>query len=191
MPVRPALLAIALAATALLCSCGGDSGTGGGDTRFVAGDGAITVVPAGERGEPVDLSGTTLDGDPLAVADHRGGPVVVNVWYSSCGPCRQEAPALNEAYAELHPAGVAFVGVNTVDPAPDLARAFERTFATPYPTLYDDTGALLLSLRGAVPPNAVPTTLVLDAQGRIAARVSGAVPSATTLVDLVEDATAA
>jgi thiol-disulfide isomerase/thioredoxin len=184
------VLAAASLAVVSLAGCSGDAASGGGDTRFIAGDGAITVVPVSKRGDAVDLKGDTLDGTPLSVAGLRGKPVVLNVWYSTCGPCRAEAPALNEAYRKLQPSGVAFVGLNSIDSDPDAAKAFERTFATPYPTLFDDSGSLLLGLRGAVPPKAVPTTLVLDAQGRIAARVTGALPSATTLVDLVHDADA-
>jgi thiol-disulfide isomerase/thioredoxin len=189
--VAAAAAATALIAAGALTGCSGDAESGGGDSRFVAGNGAITIVPAGKRGAAVNLEGTTLDGDPLTLASYRGKPVVLNVWYSTCGPCRKEAPALNQAHEQLAPEGVTFVGLDTVDPDPQAAKAFERTFGTPYPTLFDEDGRSLLALRGAVPPNAVPTTLVLDQEGRIAARVSGAMPSATTLVDLVHDATAA
>lgn len=182
----PALLALAVT---LLTGCAGDADPGGGETRFVAGDGAITIVPEDERRAPVALEGTTLAGDPLNLTTLQGKPVVINVWGSWCAPCRQEAPALQAAHETLTSDGVSFVGLNTGDPDVEPAQAFERTYGITYPSLYDDKGTLLLALRGAVPPKAIPTTLVLDAQGRIAARVNGGLPSTQTLVDLVHDAT--
>ncbi|MFI7587981.1 TlpA family protein disulfide reductase [Spongisporangium articulatum] len=172
----------------LLAGCtGGGGGTKGGDAGFVQGSG-ITVVPSEQRKEPVSLSGTTLDGKSLDLAAYRGNPVVINVWGSWCSPCREEAPALQAASVELATKDVKMVGINTADHDPAKAIAFEKNFGVTYPSLVDK-GDLLLRLKGAVPPNAIPTTLVLDAQGRIAARVSGAITK-TTLVDLVEDASA-
>lgn len=189
-PVARTILGAGLGALVVagLAGCGGDAGSGGGDSRYISGNGAITVVPPEDRGAPIALQGTTLDGEPLNIASYRGNPVVVNVWGSWCPPCRAEAPALKEAHDRLKADGVQFVGINNLDADPESAKAFERTFQVEFPSLVDDDGRLLLSLRGAVPPKAVPTTLVLDAQGRIAARVNGALPSATTLVDLVRDA---
>lgn len=182
------LLAVLLAV--LLAGCSGDAEAGGGESRYIAGDGGITVVPPGKRGTPVALKGSTLDGAPLNVAALRGNPVVLNVWASWCPPCRKEAPTMQQAYEQLRGTGVAFVGLNTGDPSIEPAQAFERTYGISYPSLFDDGGKLLLSLHGAVPPKAFPTTLVLDADGRIAARVTGAMPSKQTLVDLVDDARA-
>lgn len=185
------LCAFAGLGAVLLAGCGGDAAAGGGESRYIAGDGGVTVVPPGKRGNPVALKGSTLDGSPLNVAALRGNPVVLNVWASWCAPCRKEAPILQEAYEELKAEGVAFVGLNTQDPSIEPAQAFERTYDITYPSLYDDKGRLLLALHGAVPPNSLPTTLILDAEGRIAARVTGAMPSKQTLVDLVDDARAA
>jgi thiol-disulfide isomerase/thioredoxin len=178
--------ACTLAGALLLGGCA--AGVGGGDTRsgtaFVSGDGAITQVPAGRRGEPVELAGRTLDGVRLDLATMRGTPVVLNVWGSWCSPCRKEAPALQSAYQQLKPQGVSFVGINTRDSIAG-GQAFERAFTVGYPSLLD-TGGLLLRLHGAVGPEAIPTTLVLDPQGRIAARFSGPITT-RTLVQLVAD----
>jgi thiol-disulfide isomerase/thioredoxin len=174
-------LGAALAALTLSACTAGAAASG--DTSFVAGSGAVTIVPAGERAEPVALSGTTLAGDSLDLATLRGRPVVVNVWGSWCGPCIKEAPELQAAYTRLADR-VSFVGINTRDNGA-AARAFERTHGITYPSLVDE-GEQLLALRGAVPPAAIPSTLVIDGQGRIAARVSGPVTQ-TTLVGLVED----
>jgi len=164
------------------CSTGGSPNSG---VAFVAGDGAVTVVPAGRRQAPVDLDSRTLDGQEFRLATTRGNVVVINVWGSWCAPCRKEAPALERAYESLRGSAVRFVGIDTRDGAAQ-ARAFVRTFGIAYPSLPDDDGALLLALRGAVPPSAIPTTLVLDRSGRVAARVSGPVDT-STLVGLVRD----
>ncbi len=182
-PRRRAVVAAALAA-AVLSGCTGTS-SGGGDTNFVAGDGTLTRVPEDRRGQPVDLSGTTVDDETLDLATLRGKVVVVNVWGSWCPPCRKEAPDLQRAYEQLRPSGVEFVGITNRDTKAG-AQAYERSFGITYPSLFDADGSMLLALRGAVPPSAIPSTLVLDAQGRIAARVSGAT-TAATLVGLVED----
>jgi thiol-disulfide isomerase/thioredoxin len=177
--------AVALAAVLAGCSNGsGGASSGGSDTSFVAGDGTIRLVPADKRPEPVKLAATTLEGDRLDLAGLRGRPVVVNVWASWCKPCRKEAGELAGAAKELQPEGVRFVGINTADQLAQ-AKAFERNFTTGYPSLFDK-GDLLLAFKGAVPPSSVPTTLVLDDQGRIAVRISAAV-TRKTLVDLVHD----
>lgn len=189
-PARTTVAALLVTLPLTLAACSADSGgTGGqqGGTGFVGGDGdsTITVIEPDQRREPVDLSGTTLEGERLDVASLRGSPVVLNVWGSWCGPCRKEAPALEAAAQRLSSDDVAFVGINTRDEDAAQALAFQRTFDVSYPSLVDGGGALLLSLRGAVAPNAIPTTLVLDAEGRIAARITGATTE-TTLVDLVQ-----
>ena len=116
-----------------------------------------------DRHEPVDLSGETLDGSQLDLADYRGQVVVVNYWASWCGPCRGEAPALVEAQRRLP--DVQFVGLDRNDDSQANALAFTRTFDVPYPSLYDSDGKLLLAFNGAVPPTSLPSTIVLDAEG--------------------------
>jgi thiol-disulfide isomerase/thioredoxin len=115
---------------------------------------------------------------------------VINVWYSSCAPCRAEAPDLQAASVTLRPRGVAFVGLNVRDPDRGPALAFQRRFGIGYPSLADTGGRGLLALRGAVPPGMVPSTVVLDRQGRVAARISGGTTRAT-LAGVVEEVLAA
>ena len=182
---RRAASAAALAVAALAvagCSSAGDDG--GADRGYVSGDSAVLPVPPDERREPVQLAGDTVDGASLDLASLRGKPVVLNVWRSDCAPCRKEAGELRAAATELGARNASFVGLNTDDQLAS-AKSFERTFAVGYPSLFDP-GDLLISLRGSVPPNALPTTLVLDRQGRIAARVSGATTK-RTVVGLVQD----
>lgn len=182
--VSAGLLAVGVLAA---CSTGGTAdGTAGSGANYVGGDGTITFLSAAERRDPVALAGETLEGAQLDLATLRGRVVVINVWGSWCPPCRKEAPDLQRAYDELEPHGVEFVGINFRDPDPAPAKAFQRTFGITYPSLRDDGGNALLALRGAVSANSIPSTLVLDTEGRIAARASTVV-TRTTLVDLVAD----
>lgn len=187
-PRRPDLARRCLAVVALsaVLATAAGCGSGSASTSKPTGDQAIVIVPPAKREAPVDLAGKTLDGQPLSLAGLRGKPVLLNIWASWCAPCRKEAPELVKAYARLQPRGVTFVGIDTRDTS-EAASAFVRNFGLPYPSLVDD-GQMLLALRGAVPPSAIPSTVILDDQGRIAGRVLGAV-SESTLVGMVEEAT--
>ncbi|MBM7501695.1 peroxiredoxin [Brachybacterium muris] len=161
-----------LPAAALLAACGTDT-SDRYDSGYVGGDGVTTEIPPEDRAEPLDFTGTTYTGEEFAAADQRGEVLVVNVWYAACPPCRKEAPelqAINEEYAED---GVQFVGVNVRDAA-GPAQAFEQNYGITYPSLPDTDAQIMYALRGQVAPNAVPSTLVLDREGRVAARISGA-----------------
>ena len=181
--------ALALAVAGGTAGCSATTAGAGADTRYIGGDSAITRVPPARRGQPVDLSGKTLAGRPLDVTTLRGKPVVLNVWGSWCPPCRKEAPALQAAAVKLKPEGVSVVGIDVRDLDPANAVAYEKRFGITYPSLFDPKGSQLLALRGAVSPSGIPTTLVLDADGRIAARINGATTT-TTVVDLVHDVAA-
>jgi thiol-disulfide isomerase/thioredoxin len=119
------------------------------------------------------VTGTLLDGSSFDLAQWRGHVVVVNFWGSWCGPCTGEAQTLEQVYRDFQPKGVEFLGVDIRD---DRARAssFDRTHHITYPSLYDESNLAALRFQG-MPPNATPTTIVLDRQGRIAARHSGAI----------------
>jgi thiol-disulfide isomerase/thioredoxin len=122
----------------------------------------------------------------VSLSDYAGQTVVVNVWGSWCAPCRAEAPDLVDAAAELASEDVAFLGINSRDLNEAAARAFVRRFDVPYPSIYDQGGQTLLAFRGTLTANSIPSTVVIDAEGRVAARVLGEV-SKSTLVGLVED----
>ncbi len=179
---RGASLGMGLSLAAL---AGCSSGTGANsDDGFATGDGTLTIIAPDKRKKLATLKGTTLEGKELSLDTYAGQVIVLNVWGSWCPPCRHEAPQLVEAATKLK--GVAqFVGLNTRDLDQAQAEAFVRTSKMPYPNIYDPDGSLLLALR-AVPPKAIPSTLVLDKQGRIAARVLGEV-RASTLVGMVTD----
>lgn len=146
------------------------------------------MAPA-DRGEPVELTGEDLDGAPLSLADLRGDVAVVNVWWSACPPCRTEMPHLVGAAQETR-GTASFVGVNIRDGSVDQAKGFVRTFDVPYPSFFDPSGKALLPFAGTLSPRSIPSTVVLDREGRVAAAVIGELPSQQTLVELVEEVAA-
>ena len=135
------------------------------------------------------MSGQTIDGEDLSLDDYAGQVVVVNVWGSWCAPCRAEAPMLADAARDLAKQDVAFLGIDSRDPSESAARAFVRRFDIPYPSIYDQQGRTLLAFRGTLTPNSIPSTVVIDREGRVAASVLGEI-SRTTLYDLVEEVSA-
>ncbi|MFJ9708534.1 TlpA family protein disulfide reductase [Streptomyces sp. NPDC101234] len=170
---RAVLLGATAAAAALTLSACGNGGTsgGGGDTNFVMGSDGISTAKKGERAAAPDLSGKTVDGKQLDVADYKGKVVVVNVWGSWCAPCRAEAPNFEKVYQDLGAKGVQFVGINTRDTSVQNAVAFEKQQGVTYPSLYDPTGRMLLRFKkGTLNLQTVPSTLVFDREGKIAAR---------------------
>ncbi|MDQ0405544.1 TlpA family protein disulfide reductase [Streptomyces sp. NBC_01723] len=171
--VSRAVLAVGTAAAALLvsaCSSGGTSG-GGGQTGFITGSDGIATAKKGERADAPELSGKTVDGGQVDVADFKGKIVVLNVWGSWCGPCRAEAKNLETVYKDTKDQGVQFVGINTRDTSTGPARAFEKDYGITYPSLYDPTGKLMLRFeKGTLNPQAIPSTLVIDREGKVAAR---------------------
>jgi thiol-disulfide isomerase/thioredoxin len=173
---RTAAAAAAVLATLALSACSATSGSTDGSTRYVAGDGSTTVLPPAERDAAPAVAGTTLDGKPLDLASLRGKVVVVNMWASWCAPCRGEAGTLEKVYGETKPKGVEFVGiVSGGKDSIDNAKAFQRRFDVSYPSMFDADNSLVLAFRGQLPPAAIPSTLVLDREGRVAARALGEV----------------
>ncbi|MET0837913.1 MAG: TlpA disulfide reductase family protein [Marmoricola sp.] len=182
-PVR--LLLAVLLVGAVTAGCGNDADTG--DKGYVDGTGIITRLEPAERKKPGEVSGETLDGKEVSLDDYAGKVVVLNVWGSWCPPCRKEAPTLVAASRELAKDGVVFLGVNTKDSSRDLGLAFERRYDVSYDSLFDPSGRNLLAFYGTLNPSAIPSTVVIDQEGRVAASILGEVPSRQTLVDLVHD----
>ncbi|NUW33695.1 TlpA family protein disulfide reductase [Nonomuraea sp. SMC257] len=176
MRAKPVSLGSLALVAVLVAGCAGNQGgqPQAGDTRFVAGDGTMQVFSAADRKPAPAIEGETLDGGTASLAAHKGKVVVLNFWASWCGPCRAEAPVLKDVAAKTKGSGVAFVGIDFKDRKAD-AQAFERTEQTGYPSIFDQPGKVALAFQGTVPPAAIPSTLVIDEQGRIAARALGAV----------------
>lgn len=141
---------------------------------FVGGSYSSTFYRPGSRPAAPAVAGTTLTGHKFSLAADRGSVVILNFWGSWCAPCRREAPALAALAAHFAGDPVRFVGDNVRD-SPASAEAFERTFGVGYPSVNDPGEQIALAFHGTVPPSAIPSTLVIDRSGRIAARVVGEV----------------
>lgn len=180
------VVGIVLGLVVSLAACSPED-SGAGDVvgqGYVSGDGSVQTYDVGERKGPVTITGTDFEGNDVDTSGWAGDVVVVNTWYASCAPCRAEAPDLVSLAGSKD--GVQFLGINTEDDA-GAAQAFQRTFEVPYPSIEDRTGKVIAGLSGVVPLQAVPSTVVLDQEGNVAARVIGQVEGSTleALIDEV------
>jgi thiol-disulfide isomerase/thioredoxin len=173
--VRRALLV--LAALGALAGCSTGAGAvdvaNGGEFRFVAGTPAGEVIPADERATAPEFSGEMLSGGEFVSSSLAGDVAVLNFWGSWCPPCRVETPEFQEVYAEVRDDGVQFLGLNVKDER-QLANAFLDSKAITFPSLYDPKGEVALAFRD-YPATAIPSTIVLDREGRVAAVYTGTV----------------
>jgi len=161
----------------------------GSGKNYIAGDGSVTEIVPENRGDAVSFEGIDELGSAISAVSFAGQVVVVNFWYAGCAPCRAEAPLLEEAFVQTGPSGVAFVGVNVRDQA-ETALTFNTQFGVTYSSIIDTNGQAQLAFATKVPPNAVPTTLVLDRQGRVAARILGQLTDVSILTTIISDVAA-
>jgi thiol-disulfide isomerase/thioredoxin len=183
--VRPGRAAVVAMATAVgvvtltLAGCDGgsianSSDPGNSGNSFVGASYSSKFFDVGSRPLAPAVTGTLLTGQPFSLRAQRGHVVVLNFWGSWCAPCRQEAPILGTLATDLRGKGVRFFGDNVLD-SPAAAEAFERTFDIGYPSINDQSEQVALAFHDTVPPSAIPSTLIIDRTGRIAALVVGAV----------------
>lgn len=182
------LVTAAMMATALvLAGCASTAGVAGqvGDAGYIAGDGVVTEIVPEDRTTPGSFAGPLVNGGDFD-SETIDGVALINFWYAACPPCRVEAPVLKELYAEFGDR-VDFVGVNVRDGAAQ-ALSFEEEFDIEFPSILDDqTAQGQLAFAGLIAPNAVPSTIILDSEGRVAARVSGAVTDTSILSTLLQE----
>lgn len=176
-PTRATLtIAVGALAAVTLSACADSQsdryGTNGSDTRYVAGDGTTQVLSGKARKPAPRVSGTDLTGAKVSLAQYRGRVVVLNFWASWCAPCRAEAKTLEALYRKHKKSGVKFLGINIKDDR-TAARAYERAQKVTYPSLYDQSGQVALGFRETVPPKAIPSTIVIDSNGRVSGRIIG------------------
>ena len=186
--------AAAVAALTLLAGCTNDplaeQYSAGTTKNYISGEGTISEIAAADREEPVSFAGVTDSGEEVSSDDYAGDVLVLNFWYAGCPPCRVEAPDLEKLNASFAGEGVSFLGVNVRDQAAQ-SLSFAEEFGITYPSVMDaDDGNLLLAFSGTVAPNAVPTTLVIDREGRVAARILGGIEGTSNLRTLINDALA-
>ncbi|NYD53257.1 TlpA family protein disulfide reductase [Microbacterium pseudoresistens] len=189
--IMVAVVAVLLGAIALTGCAASDSLAQqyqeGDEKGYISGDFQVQEIAAGERGDPVAFEGVTETGETVSGDDYRGEVLVVNFWYAACGPCIVEAPMLEEVWQEYQDQGVSFLGVNTYD-QPATALSFARDNNVTYPSVIDvNDGKVKLVFAQVTPIQATPTTLVVDREGRVAARIIGQLQSASILSTLVRD----
>jgi len=181
----PALLGTALLAG---CSTGSDAVdvNNGGEFRFVAGTPAGEVIAPDKRAAAPEFSGELLGGGEFSSTELDGDVAVLNFWGSWCAPCRVETPEFQEVYADVKDDGVQFLGLNVKETSEQFAVAFVDRFGIEFPSLYDPRGEVALAFRG-YPANAIPSTIVLDPEGRVAAVYTGTVSTEDlrTVVDRI------
>jgi thiol-disulfide isomerase/thioredoxin len=190
--VRKLLAALAISALVLTTSaCANDSLAeqfrSGDNKNYIAGDGTVTEFALGSRPQAASWSGITESGEAISSEQLEGVITVMNFWYAGCAPCRIEMPELIDLQTEFLPEGVQFIGVNVRDSA-ETSLAFARKIGMNFPSVMDaKTGSVVLGFTGVVTPQAVPTTLVIDAEGNVSARVLGRIDKGilTTLVETV------
>ena len=190
--MRKLLAALAISALVLTTSaCANDSLAdqfrSGDNKNYIAGDGTVTEFALGSRPKAASWSGLTESGEAISSTQLEGVITVMNFWYAGCAPCRIEMPELIELQTEFLPEGVQFIGVNVRDSA-ETSLAFARRIDMNFPSVMDaKTGSVVLGFTGVVTPQAVPTTLVIDAEGNVSARVLGRIDKGilTTLVKTV------
>lgn len=162
----------------------------GDDKGYISASGAVVEIAPEDRGEPIEFGGVTEDGEEFSSADIAGDVTVVNFWYAACAPCRVEAEDLENVWQEYADEGVSFIGINIYDQA-DTARAFAESYGVTYPSIIDvDTGEAKLAFAEDAPIQGTPSTLVLDKEGRVAARIVGPLDGPSILSTLVGDALA-
>ncbi|MEZ5190508.1 MAG: TlpA disulfide reductase family protein [Schumannella sp.] len=195
MPACAARIAAPATALVLLllagCTSGGGVSTdynGSGDGDYTSGDGTTQFWAPENRGDPIAFEGVTETGDRVSSEDFLGAPLLVNFWYAACGPCRTEADDLNGLYDEYSGQGVAFLGVNIRDDAAN-ARSFEKEHDVPYASILDvQDAAVTLAFARPAPPSTTPTTFLLDAEGRVAARFTSAIdPRVAVVAAMIDD----
>jgi peroxiredoxin len=182
---RLLIVSAGMGLTGLLIAACGSAGADNGNA-FVAGDGSIVLIAQEERRPAPDLTGETLEGGEFRLSDHLGDVVVLNVWASWCAPCRAEAPVLETVWRDVRNDGVQFVGLDTRD-TEAAALAFIDRYDVSYPNVIDTDGRLQLLFSDTLPPQAIPSTLVVDREGRVAGRILGRVTE-PTLRAMIEDA---
>lgn len=185
------VLGVALAVGVTACSTSDDTlaqqWEDASDKGYIAGDGSTTSIDPEARTLPTEFSGLSEAGEEISSTDFIGQVTLVNFWYAGCAPCRAEAPDLVAAYDEFSPE-VQFLGVNTRD-GEAVSRGFTEEFSIEFPSILDTAGdrSVQRAFAGSIPLNAVPTTLILDTEGKVAHRILGQIADASQLRTLISE----
>lgn len=167
LSATPAVLAISVLLA--ISGCGAHGSAGGSD--FTTGKSGFDTAAIGSRKPAPDIAGKTLDGSTARLSAFHGKIVVINIWGSWCPPCRAEAPGFETVFEKYRGRGVQFMGINTRDLSTRQGQRFEEQFHITYPSVFDPYGRQILRFpKGSLNPEDIPSTVVVDRDGRIAAR---------------------
>lgn len=182
---RTARLAAVCVALVALVGCSG-AGSKGSTSGFVSANGQITKVAIADRKPAPILAGDDLDGRPITSSTYAGKVLVVNVWGSWCGPCRAEAATLRTVSEQYAGKDVQFLGIDVRDDV-SSAKAFNRRYGISYPSFDDFSNKNGLGFAKSLPAQAIPTTWIIDAKGRVAVRIVVDNLTVSTLSGLIDD----
>jgi thiol-disulfide isomerase/thioredoxin len=169
--MRRIALLVAAALLAAGCSTGADAVENGTEFNFVSPGGKTDILYDGADREPgPTIEGESLmeEGKRLKVSDYEGKVVVLNIWGAWCPPCRVEAPQMQKIWDAYQDKGVQVLGIDVRDDDRTFPEDFMRDTKLTYPSIYDPPMRSLLLMKG-YPRSAVPSTIVLDKQHRVAA----------------------
>lgn len=163
---------------ALLAGCTGGTDAvdtnANGEFRYVGSTKRGTVIPPDKRKQVGDVTGDLLTGGgTFDLKANRGQVVVLNYWASWCSPCVVEIPGFDQLYRTVKSQGIEFVGVGVKDTHAHLSE-FVKDNRVSYPNVYDPNAKTALQL-GRIPASSLPSTVILDRKGRVAAVYVGPV----------------
>lgn len=175
-PVRKLILVLSCL---LLTACAAPNASiqNSGEAGFISGDGTATFLKVEERKSAPELIAIDFKGKTVDLKNYKNRIVVLNVWGSWCGPCRKEAKELQELYVKNKESGVEFIGINIRD-SKVSAEKFISNFGITYPNIFDRDGIKLLGFKDTLPANAIPSTVLIDKNGKVAARQLGPIDRA-------------
>lgn len=178
---RRLLVALCALTTVALAGCSGEGASNAstatesaGDFDFAGNTPLGEVIPAAQRQSAPTFTGELLDGSAFDSAALTGDIVVLNFWGSWCAPCRVETPEFQAVYADVADSGVEFLGVDVKDNR-QMAQAFVESVDAEYPSVFDPRGEVAMAFRG-FPANVVPSTILMDRTGEVAAVYVAVVP---------------
>lgn len=137
------------------------------------------VRPVQDRTRMADLAFPELNGSSWRLSDHRGQVVLINYWASWCAPCRQETPGLIDLARDYRYKGLSIVGVSMDEGGKSAVESFLREFHLPYPVLMPD-----LASPSTPAIDALPTSVLVDRNGRAAKSYIGAVKETVFRADI-------
>ena len=148
-----------------------------GEAGFISGDGTATFLKVEDRKSAPELIALDFNGKEIDLKNYKNKVVVLNVWGSWCGPCRKEAKELQELYVKNKDSGVEFIGINIRD-SKVSAEKFITNFEITYQNIFDRDGVKLLGFKDTLPANDSPSTVLVDKNGKVAARQLGPIERA-------------